>query len=223
MKTRAALCCLATAMFIFCAAAPAQAQCDDATRAEFAADVASGFTDAQLESKYSACRGASAVGTCKSTSLDLAELSDAYDNVTDAVKSIINYNVSYEQLNGCGYHPQAELVACDVEIKRTTGYGGFPGGTFEHVLFCFDCDRNGTWEFNTRGFVHVTDNVAAGPTPSWYHLAYSTTFHAPAGCTANNGGQGNVRAILSWAAAPATCTSVPFWGNIVNFTNRRDP
>ena len=126
-------------------------------------------------------------------------------------------------MNGCGYHPQAEMLACDVEIRQLGGYGAFPGGTFEHVRFCMDCDRNGTWDFTTLGFVHVTNNIAPNPTPSWYHLAYATTFAAPVACTVNNGGQANVRAILQWAAVPAGCNSVPYWGNIINFTARRDP
>ena len=229
MEKSTVLCGLAAITLLATLGTPAlQAQtqvpaCDDTTRAQFAADVANGATESQLEAKYGFCRSFATEpqSIVSSATADLEE--DGLGNVFQAVKSVVNYNVFYEQMNGCGYHPQAELVACDVEIKRTTGYGAFPGGTFEHVLFCFDCDQNGTWEFNTRGFVHVTNNVAAAPTPSWYHLAYSSTFHAPTICTTNNGGQANVRAILSWAAAPATCTSTPFWGNIINFTARRDP
>ena len=71
--------------------------------------------------------------------------------------------------------------------------------------------------------MHVTNNIAAVPVPSWYHLAFASSAGAPAACTANNGGQANVRAILSWAAVPANCNSVPFWGNIINYTARRDP
>lgn len=79
------------------------------------------------------------------------------------------------------------------------------------------------------GSVHVTDNFAAGPVPSWYHLALASTAGAPAACTANNGGQTNVRVILSWAAVPPACANagfvqaMPVWGNRIDFTARRDP
>jgi hypothetical protein len=225
MKTSAALCGVAAIALLSALGTPAvQAQtCDDSIRAQFAADVANNVSESVLETRYGHCRGIATADSCLDKPVTLNLDDDGYGSISEAVKSVVNYNVSYEQMNGCGYHPQAELVACDVEIKRTTGYGAFPTGTFEHVLFCFDCDQNGTWEFSTRGFVHVTNNIAAAPTPSWYHLAYSSTFHAPTTCTTNNGGQSNVRAILSWALAPATCTSVPFWGNIINYTARRDP
>lgn len=210
------------------AAGSASAQgtaCGDSARAAFATAVANGATDQELEDQFGHCRTAYTEPVCNETTG-----SDAFTSITGQarsaigqVKSIVNFNTFYERMNGCGYHPQVEIVACDVEIRQLTGYGAFPGGTNEFVRFCLDCDRNGTWDFTTLGSVHVTNNVAAGPVPSWYHLAYGLTGGAPAMCTANNGGQANVRAILSWAAAPANCNSQPFWGNIINFTARRDP
>lgn len=199
-------------------AASAQTQvCDDNTRAEFAAAVDNGATDADLEANFGHCRTAETEPVCT------ADGTKAGSDPEAMIKVVTNFNISYERMNGCGYHPQAEMVACDVEIRRPTGYFPFPGGSFEHVRFCFDCDRNGVYEFTTLGFVHVTDNVAPLPTPSWYHLAYATTFGAPTICTTNNGGQGNVRAILSWFTPPAGCFSTPFWGNRIDFTMRRDP
>jgi len=135
-------------------------------------------------------------------------------------------------MNGCGYHPQAEMVACDVEILRTSWYGPFgcdPAGSFEYVRFCLDCNDDFIWDYVTLGFVHVTNNVAVNPRPSWYHLAYATTFNAPVACTRNNGGQGNLRAILSWSAQPPPCTNgpvqqiLPIFGNVITETIRRDP
>lgn len=209
------------------AAAQPGTSCDDSARAAFAAAVANGASDQDLEAQFGHCRTAYTEPACQP---DDDESSGAFASVTGEarsvighVKSVVNFNTFYERMNGCGYHPQAELVACDVEIRQLTGYGAFPGGTNEFVRFCLDCDRNGTWDFTTVGSVHVTNNVAAGPVPSWYHLAYGLTGNAPNFCTANNGGQANVRAILSWAVAPANCNSQPFWGNIINFTARRDP
>ena len=141
-----------------------------------------------------------------------------------------NGSVFFEALNACGYHPQAEVASCDVQVRQNFGYGG-AAGTPENVLFCFDCDQNGLYEFQTLGFVNVTDNFS-GQAPPWQFEAHATTFQAPAGCTVNNGGVTNARAILTWlipaTALPgfANCTVPPgvfFWGNTVDFMARRDP
>jgi hypothetical protein len=218
------VCCLSLALALMALApraASAQA-CDNATRASFAQDVASGASDADLEAKYGACRNAYAEPVCPVAS-DTVKSASGELSPTEDVKSVINFNTFFERMNGCGYHPQAEMVGCDVEIRQFGGYGGFPGGSFENVRFCLDCNRDGIWDYTTLGFVHVTDNVAPGPVPPWFHLAHATTFDAPLLCTNNDGGQTNVRAILSWAARPTNCNYQPFWGNIINFTARRDP
>lgn len=201
--------------------AAAQEACDDNSRANFAAAVKAGASEADLEAQFGHCRTAYTEPVC--TPASGAAASEGIASMVGEVKSVVNYNTSYERMNGCGYHPQAEMLACDVEIRQLGGYGGFPGGTFENVRFCMDCDRNGTWDYTTLGFVHVTDNATPGPTPSWFHLAYATTFAAPALCTNNDGRQTNIRAILQWAGVPANCNSIPYWGNIINFTARRDP
>lgn len=224
-------CCLSFVLAVLAlapgsAAAQPGTACDDSARAAFATAVANGASEEDLEAQFGHCRTAYTEPVCtpdEGTSEAIASVTGQVKGVVSPVKSVVNFNTFYERMNGCGYHPQVELVACDVEIRRLTGYGAFPGGTNEWVRFCLDCDRNGTWDFTTLGSVHVTNNVAAGPVPSWYHLAYGLTGSAPNFCTANNGGQANVRAILSWAAAPANCNSQPFWGNIINFTARRDP
>lgn len=226
MKTMwKAACCLSLALALM-ALAPriASAQtCDNATRASFAQDVANGATDSELEAKYGACRTAFTEPVCTATGTTVKSAGEAFSPTSEDVKTVINYNTSYERMNGCGYHPQGEMVGCDVEIRQLGGYGAFPGGTFENVRFCLDCNRDGIWDYTTLGFVHVTDNVAPAPVPPWFHLAYATTFDAPLLCTNNDGGQTNVRAILSWAARPTNCNYQPFWGNIINFTARRDP
>jgi hypothetical protein len=222
----ASACLLGFLILSVVSAQPAAAQtCDDSTRAAFEADVANGASDSELEAKYGQCRNFTEA-TCTKPATTIISQTGASDFME--VQSVQNANTFWERMNGCGYHPQAEVVACDVEIRRTTGYGAFPGGTFEHVRFCLDCDRNGTWDFNTLGFVHVTDNVAPLPTPSWYHLAFATTFAAPVACTANNGGQMNLRTILSWSALPPPCTNgqqtlFPVFGNVFTETVRRDP
>lgn len=211
-------CCL---FLVLASTAVAQEKCDDASRANFAEAVRNGVPDDQLEAQFGHCRTAFSEPICPNGTA--ANAADGLDSMTGEIKQIINYNTSYERMNGCGYHPQAEMLGCDVEIRQLGGYGGFPAGTFEYVRFCMDCNRDNIWDFTTLGFVHVTNNVAAGPVPPWFHLAYATTFAAPALCTNNDGQQTNVRAILQWAAPPQNCNSVPYWGNIINFTARRDP
>ncbi|MEA2599416.1 MAG: hypothetical protein QOF89_408 [Acidobacteriota bacterium] len=219
---RKVVCCFAGAIALAAlvpqrASAQGTTACGDAARANFAQAVASGASDQELEAQFGACRDVFVEPACTPTATKSAS------PMTTDVKTVTNFNTSYERMNGCGYHPQAEMVACDVEIRQLGGYGAFPGGTFENVRFCLDCNRDGIWDFTTLGFVHVTDNVAPGPVPSWYHLAYATTFAAPALCTNNDGRQTNVRAILSWAQQPGDCNSKPFWGNMIDFTARRDP
>ena len=220
-------CCLFLVLVPMSAAAQGTA-CGESVRAAFAAAVANGATEQELEDQFGHCRTAYTDPPCTpdptaDTTEGLSSINGEIKSAVAAVKTVVNFNTFYERMNGCGYHPQAEVLACDVEIRQLTGYGAFAGGSTEFVRFCMDCDRNGTWDFTTVGTVHVTNNIAAGPVPSWYHLAYGLTGGAPAACTANNGGQANVRAILSWAAMPANCNSNPFWGNIINFTARRDP
>jgi len=193
---------------------------DDAVRAEFEADVANGATEAFLEAKYGGCR--EYIDPTNECPAPGAVYVEGLRSQGAAVKYVNNSNIYYERLNGCGYHPQAEMVSCDVELRRTGGYGGFPGGTTEWVLFCLDCNVDGAWDYTTSGFVHVTNDTSGGP-PSFYFEAHATTFDAPANCVANNGGWGTLRAILSWNRKPANCNSRPYWGNTFDVTIRRDP
>ncbi|HSP77084.1 MAG TPA: hypothetical protein VLQ93_01045 [Myxococcaceae bacterium] len=189
----------ALALVSLAGAGSAQAQCDDSHRMAYLADVQSGATEQELESKYGFCRE-----TSSSSAL------------------VTNYNVFYERMNGCGVHPQRKEAACDVEIRQSTGYGAFPGGSMEHVLFCFDCNVDGVWDFGTRGQVHVTNDVS-GTMPSWYHAVIANASNAPAMCAWGSGSAYRVRAILSWAFQPTSCNFAPIWGNRFDFKARFDP
>ena len=127
----------------------------------------------------------------------------------------------YEQMNGCGYHPQVGVAACDVELKRTGGYGSYPSGSTEHVTFCFQCGGAG-W-VAVPGSVHVTNNTSAA-SPSYGFMAYA---FPPAGCpSGGTGASFTVRATLSWAVpASNACSSNPtmVWGNQITFDTRDDP
>lgn len=189
--------------------------CDETVRNQFIADVDAGATQADLEAKYGYCR---TDGVVPATTSGLASKSIKFSN---------NGSTYYEQLNGCGYHPQGEMLTCDVEIKQRFGFGGAPG-TSEHVLFCMDCNSDGIWDYATLGSVHVTDDFSGG-TPSWYFNVYATTWAAPANCTANDGLVTRVQAQLSWVLRPGQVTVNscynfnPFWGNTILFDARRDP
>lgn len=202
------------------------AACDETVRANFAADVAAGATEADLEAKYGECRK-----NLTSQATAAAQLAPKSISITN------NGSIYYERMNGCGYHPQGEMLACDVEIRQPFGFGGAAGSN-EHVLFCVDCDNDLAWDYATLGTVHVTDDFSGG-TPSWYFNVYATTWGAPTwdpntpgqlvNCTANDGAAMKVKAMLSWVLRPdpVTLTScytfAPFWGNTITFDARRDP
>lgn len=130
----------------------------------------------------------------------------------------------YEQMNGCGYHPQIGVAVCDVEIKQPFGFGPFgpnPLGSTEFVDFCFRCAAG---SFQTQGTVHVT-NDTTGVTPSWGMMAFGII---PPGCgyPAGTGAPIQVRATLSWGVpAINPCSNAPImvWGNQISFDTRDDP
>lgn len=177
---------------------PAAVDCGDSTRQAYEADVANGLSDAELEARY---------GQCRTMSL--------------AAATVTNFNTTYERMNSCGWHPQAKLASCDVEIRQNTGYNPYPSGSTEYVLFCLDCNVDGIFEYSVPGSVHVTNNVSGTP-PSWYHMAYAGTSGASL-CKPGDGKAFNVRAILSWASKPSSCNYRPIWGSWVDFKARRDP
>ncbi len=133
-------------------------------------------------------------------------------------------SIFYEQMNGCGYHPQFGVAACDVEIRQPFGFGPFgpaPLGSTEFVDFCFFC---GGGVFQSQGTVHVT-NDTTGVVPSWGMAAFG--FIPPAcGFPAGTGAPMQVRATLSWgvpAINPCSAAPIMVWGNQITFDTRDDP
>jgi hypothetical protein len=159
---------------------------------------------AELEDKYGYCRGSAVPSGTKGMTIKNTG------------------SVAYEEMNSCGYHPQYDNVFCDVEVKLPYGFGPHPSGTMEYVLFCLDCDANGTWDFQALGSVHVTNDISGGPLPFYFNASASTLSAHPL-CTGNDGINFKVRAILSWQAMPTSCTYTPVWGNQITFDARRDP
>ncbi|WP_164017968.1 hypothetical protein [Pyxidicoccus trucidator] len=189
-----------------CAAFPltaaAQQVCDDNARIAYQNAVNAGATESSLEAQFGHCRGP----------------------VTQGLTAVItNFNIFYEKMNSCGLHPQQRRAACDVQIRQNFGFGGAAGSN-EHVRFCFDCNRDGIWDASVVGSVHVIDNAfPALQSPSWYHSASAVSAAPTAICPWGSGRAINMRAILSWAAVPATCNSQPIWGNRIDFPARLDP
>lgn len=166
-----------------------------------------------------------------------AELHDAFAHCADGAAQplaapqdkIITVNnllasTFYEQMNGCGYHPQIGVAVCDVEIKQPFGFGPFgpaPFGSTEFVDFCFFC---GGGVFPVQGTVHVTDDTT-GVTPSWGMMAFARVPNV-CGFPAGTGAPFQVRATLSWgvpALNPCTTTPTMTWGNQITFDTRDDP
>jgi hypothetical protein len=138
------------------------------------------------------------------------------------------WSTNYEEIKGCGYHPQRKEAACRVDIKQLAGYNGVLnganglGGSLEYVKLCVDLGA-GLVPVNTNGF-HVNDAAAISGQPVWNFAAILpanlTLFQQPLNRQALN-----ARAILSWAAPPGgTCAAPTFvWGNVQNFRIRLDP
>jgi hypothetical protein len=179
--------------------------CGDAERMAFQNDAEAGIPIDELVNLYGNC----------ANSVPSGDTTTKVITINNGVGSTF-----YEQMNGCGYHPQIRVAACDVEVKRATWYGPYPTGSNEHVTFCFFC--GGGW-IPVPGAVHVTNDVS-GTIPSWGFMAYAA---APAACPAGGTGVSfPVRATLSWAVpAGNPCTQNPslIWGNQITFDTRDDP
>lgn len=219
-------------------AIPAVAQdsigCGDSVHEQFAIDAENGLSDDDLEALYGHCANYVEPTTCPTEPAPTTLLSDpiGLQSQSAATKVVTNRNIYYERMNGCGYHPQSGVVACDVEIRRAFGYAGIgapPFGSFEHVIFCGDCNGNGFLgdfgDFVRRATVHTNDHNFFWPfNPSHYHLTFAS--NPPTGCLTLNGRPVQFRAILSWARPPASCAGAGFgrpWGNQIDWTARLDP
>jgi hypothetical protein len=127
------------------------------------------------------------------------QISDVYSKCYPQRKPVFNkekgifipykwkWNTAYEELTGCGYHPQRRELVCVVKVKNKGGYNGpapqFPGswnspGSLEWVRFCvFDWNPpsaasstnpfSPTWQWRAVGLsaVRVHDEIqgANGP------------------------------------------------------------
>lgn len=128
-------------------------------------------------------------------------------------------NKTYEEVVCVSYQPKNSVVHATVKLKQDTGYNGSPctNGSFEHVRFYVDYNRDGNWvdeghaSFKVFDFGLDTDlcfNVNKKISPD------------KRTCCDKKPVLPKVRAILSWQVVPPANQPdwKPYWGN-VNETN----
>ncbi|MEM9557779.1 MAG: hypothetical protein AAGC60_26215 [Acidobacteriota bacterium] len=207
-----ALCCLIAVPAIgqdICEPQPVDPICGDDERKQYAELAEAGFPAEELYEMFAHCAG------------DV--VSPLADSKTITINNTIG-SIFYEEMNGCGYHPQVRVAFCDVELKRDTWYGPFgpaPAGSNENVTFCFRC--GGGW-IPVLGTVHVTNDNGSAASPSYGFAAYA---FAPPQCpSGGTGASFRVRSTLSWffpAINPCSNNPGVVWGNRIDWDARDDP
>jgi len=135
-------------------------------------------------------------------------------------------NTQFEELTGCGYHPQRRELACVVKLKKTSGYGGPPPypanmGSFEWVKFCVYYPG---WEAVNTSAVHVHDKPPSAMNPP-YHYAVIVQANPRLHQALVNGQTLWARAALSWGSPPSAVSwcSQGNWGNAIWLKIKLDP
>ncbi len=155
-------------------------------------------------------------------------------NTTSSIQLNTTIHTQYEELTGCGYHPQRRELACVVKLKKTSGYGGTPPypahmGSFEWVKFCVyypPSQPNPGWEAVNTSAVHVHDKpptpIAMYPPP--YHYGVIVQANPRLHQALVNGQTLWARAALSWGSPPSQswCSS-GYWGNAIWLKIKLDP
>jgi len=137
-------------------------------------------------------------------------------------------NTRFEELTGCGYHPQRRELMCVIKLKQQSGYGGTPpypanNGSFEWVKFCV-LYPNG-WETVNTSAVHVHDKPSFAMYPPPYHYGVVIQANPKLHKALVNGQTLWARAALSWGALPPTQPWCPpgYWGNSKFLKIKLDP
>lgn len=177
-----------------------------------------GYTPQQIKAMYPGCPWP--VPTPWTPLPSQVEWDDTYPVPGPPMKWINNNgNVEWEGLDSCGYHPQDKRFACVLEIRKRTGYFGFP----EWVKFCVDFGNGMGFQPVTLGSVDVSEEPF-GQQPIWY---FSVTGDVPANSKLDllplNRKTLVARAALSWLIPPLDCNTPFFWGNTATFRIRLDP
>jgi hypothetical protein len=141
-------------------------------------------------------------------------------------------NTKFEELTGCGYHPQRRELVCVVKLKQQSGYGGTPPypanmGSFEWVKFCVFYNSDNPpigWESVNTSAVHVHDRPSYAMHPPYYYgvvIPANPRLHQ----ALVNGQTLRAGAALSWGALPPAWPWCPpgYWGNSKYFKIKLDP
>jgi hypothetical protein len=186
------------------------------TRNQVTADLASGMTPAQIQAKYAACPHPKPP---YDPQLDQPVPNGYLPNYPPEQIITPTGDITFEEIQSCGYHPQREELACTVKIKQRFG---FFNGTHEHILFCVDYGNGGGLvPVNMNGFVVIDEPF--GVNPIWYFAGVIQSDDRLLSLP-NVGQTLKARAILSWLVPPAGCFAPPwFWGNQADFRIRLDP
>ncbi len=151
------------------------------------------------------------------------EITAEYNSMCITLKS---WDVYWEEIDACGYHPQRRELECAVKVKQRNGFGGIPAlgpGSWEWILFCVDYPPlDGVFVPVNISAVHVHDE-AFGIQPPWFYgvAVQADEFLHPEPV---DGRTLDALAILSWTLVPdMDCDFVPTWGNQVNFKIKLDP
>lgn len=152
-----------------------------------------------------------------------------FDKNGEPVQAQLNttsLSTQYEELTGCGYHPQRRELACVVELKKTSGYGGTPPypaqmGSFEWVKFCVYYPG---WEAVNTSAVHVHDKPSFAMSPP-YHYGVIVQANPRLHQALVNGQTLWARAALSWGSPPPAVSwcSQGNWGNAIWLKIKLDP
>lgn len=137
-----------------------------------------------------------------------------------------DFDVYYEEIDSCGYHPQRRELECAVRVKQRFGFAGTPTffgtagsgpGSFEWIRFCVD-----GLPVSHVSAVHVHDE-AYGDQPDW-HYGVAVQADARLHQRLLDGTTHKARAILSWQVVPPqACNWIPRWGNWFDFQVKLDP
>jgi hypothetical protein len=206
------------AIALMCAGS-AWAQCT-VTRSQIEDAIKAGATGDDLYNQYGSCTSSDTpTGTASQFPQGSQSVPRAIGN---KLNTFVNFNINWERIEACGYHPQRQEADCAIEILRNTGYGGpicVGPGSFEWVELCVNFGA-GLVPVGI-GQVHVHD--AAGQLPPWDFGVVVQGNPQIAG-RLKNGATFPARAILSWAIIPpANCNWAPVFGNWANFRLRLDP
>jgi hypothetical protein len=188
--------------------------------------------------------------------VDPEQISDVYNKcfpkkkpVFDKEKGVfkqaqIKWNTKYEELTGCGYHPQRRELVCVVKVKQKNGYNGkapqFGGtwnypGSLEWVRFCvFDWNPPSaasstnpftpTWQWRAVGLsavrLHDETQGASGPWNYGVVIQADQKLHQ----LLLEGHTFWARAALSWNYPSPNVSWCPsgYWGNAHMFKIKLD-